>query len=266
MKKSVVLSAAAAAFFVAIIAFIPATVIEGSVNQRLMSEARLQITGGTIWSGNGTLVFAGAGPGVQDARFEVPLKWSFAPASLLRLRLGVDVATSGRQLSGTATAEAGLFDLQLRNTDIKIGMELLARIRRELSLIKPSGELQFISAGHALTIDYAAPHAMAGRMNFAATQVRVRAIGGLPISAPLGSYSGNLVFEGQRVAYQIEKSSGILALTGGGHVVLGKTNEFRYQGFAAALPGSPVWVASVLGSFGRLSPDGRVNIDYKTNW
>jgi hypothetical protein len=107
---------------------------------------------------------------------------------------------------------------------------------------------------------------MAGRLNFAANHIRIQSIGGLPISAPLGSYHGNLMFEQQRVSYQIEKSSGMLALNGGGHVVLGKTNEFRYQGFASAPAGSPAWVASLLGRVGRLAPDGRVNIDYKTSW
>jgi hypothetical protein len=266
MKKPLVFGVAAAAFVAAVVAFIPATTIESAVNQRLAPTARLQVTGGTIWSGAAVVSLLGATRSAQDNSLDVPVKWSFAPSSLLRLRLGFDLVFNGRLLSGTSLAEAGIVDLQLRNMDVKIAMDILARLRRELSLFKPSGEFQLTSAGSTLNIDYASPHAMTGQLNFAANRIRVQSIGGLPVGAPLGSYSGKLSFEGQRIAYQIEKSSGILALTGGGHVVLGKANEFRYQGFASALPGSPVWVASALGSFGRLSPDGRVNIDYKTNW
>jgi hypothetical protein len=266
MKKTLVLSVAAATFMTAVVAFIPATLIESAVNPRFMPTTRLQVTGGTIWAGTANVIVAGATPQLQDVPLEIPVKWSVAPSSLLRLRLGFDVIASGRQFNGSWTAEAGLFDLQLRNMDVTIAMELLARIRRELSLFQPRGEFQLTSVGPAFTVDYAAPHAMAGRLNFAANHIRIQSIGGLPISAPLGSYHGNLMFEPQRVSYQIEKSSGMLALNGGGHVVLGKTNEFRYQGFASAPAGSPAWVASLLGRVGRLAPDGRVNIDYKTSW
>jgi hypothetical protein len=107
---------------------------------------------------------------------------------------------------------------------------------------------------------------MAGRLSFAVNRFRVRAIGGVPLGAPLGSYRGHLIFNGQRIVYQIETSSGLLSLIGGGHVVLGKPNEFHYQGFGAALPGSPSWLANTIGTLGRATPDGRVSIDYKTNW
>jgi hypothetical protein len=256
------------AFAVALVAFVPAGVIEAPLNQRLAPSARIQVSGGTIWSGAGTLTLTSGNRDVRanDSKVDVPLKWSFAPTSLARLRLGFDVVATGPTINGAATVEAGLLSMQVRNADLKAALDALAKINRDLSVFKPGGELQLLSAGNSISVDYAAPFAMAGRLNFAASRIRVQSFAGLPIGVPLGSYSGNMVFDGQRINYQIEKSSGLLALNGGGHVVLGKTNEFRYQGFASTLPGSPVWVASLLGNLGRASPDGRVNIDYKKNW
>ena len=184
----------------------------------------------------------------------------------MRLRIGVDVEATGRHVFGKTTVEAGVLSVQLRKADLHLAMESLSQLNRDIAFLRPAGEVQFLSDGHSLKIDYAAPHAMAGRLNFAANRVRVQASAGIPLSVPLGSYGGHMVFDGQRVVYQIEKSSGLLSLNGGGHVVLGKQNEFKYQGFAAALPGSPDWLASTLGGLGRATPDGRVNIDYKTNW
>jgi hypothetical protein len=263
MTRRAIIIAAILAFAVAVVAFIPASLGEAPLNQRLAPSARMQTSVGTVWSGSGTLIIS---DGNRAAQVEIPLKWSFAPLSLARLRLGFDVLATGPAVNGSVTVETGVLSLQVRNVELKATIEALAKINRDLSVFKPGGELQFSTAGNAVSIDYAAPHAIVGRLDFAASRVRVQSVAGLPIGVPLGSYSGNMVFEGQRVNYQIEKSTGLLALTGGGHVLLGKSKEFRYQGFASTIPGGPVWLASLLGSLGRASPDGRINIDYKTNW
>jgi len=277
MKARTIALTGGASLAIALLAFIPANMIESLINKRLAPGAQLTGISGTIWSGAATMQIAEAGQQInaeagrqinaaRGGRIEIPLTWSFAPTSLLRLRLGADVMASGRALSGKARVEAGLLSMRLRDADIKAAMESLGRLHQNFSMLKPGGELQIRSSGAPLSIDYLAPHAMSGRLDFAAANVRVRSIAGLPIAVPLGSYGGHMVFDGQRVNYQIEKSSGLLALTGGGHIALGNSREFHYKGYAAALPGSPVWLAQMLGSFGRTSPDGRASIDYKTNW
>ncbi len=269
MKAQTIALTGAAALAIALLAFIPAKMLETTLNKRLAPGAQLTGLNGTIWSGAATMQIAEAGKPISTARgerIEIPLTWSFAPTSLLRLRLGADVVASGRALSGKGRVEAGFLSMHLRDADINAAMESLGRLHQNYSILKPGGECQIRSTGAPLTIDYLTPHAMSGRLDFAVTNVRVRSIAGLPIAVPLGSYGGHMVFDGQRVNYQIEKSTGLLALTGGGHIELGNTREFRYKGYAAALPGSPVWLAQALGSFGRTSPDGRANIDYKTNW
>ena len=269
MKPRTIAATGAIALAIALLAFVPAKLLEATLNKQLAPGAQLVGINGTIWSGAATLQIAEAGKPISAARggrVDIPLTWSFAPTSLLRLRLGVEVVASGRALNGRARAEAGFLSVQMRNADIKAAMDAIGRLHQNFSVIKPSGEIQILSSSAPLKIDYMAPHAMAGRLDFAATNVRVRSIAGLPIAVPLGSYGGHMTFEGQRVNYQIEKSSGLLALTGGGYVSLGNTREFQYKGYAAALPGSPVWLAQALGNFGRTSPDGRASIDYKTNW
>jgi len=269
MKARTIALTGGAAFSIALTVFIPANMVASLINKRLAPSAQLTGISGTIWSGAATVQIAEAGQQISAARsdrIEIPLTWSFAPSSLLRLRLGADVVASGRALSGKARVEAGLLGMRLRDADIKAAMESLGRLHQNFSILKPGGELQIRSSGAPLSINYLAPHAMSGRLDFAAADVRVRSIVGVPIAVPLGSYGGHMVFDGQRVNYQIEKSSGLLALTGGGHIALGNSREFHYKGYAAALPGSPVWLAQMLGSFGRTSPDGRASIDYKTNW
>ncbi|MFO0214400.1 MAG: hypothetical protein ACK511_00040, partial [Burkholderiales bacterium] len=148
----------------------------------------------------------------------------------------------------------------------RLAIESLSQLNKDIAFLRPAGELQFLSEGHPLQVDYLSPNAMAGRLNFKVSRVRVQAIAGVPLGVPLGSYGGHLIFNGQRIVYQIEKSSGLLSLNGGGHMVLGKPNEFKYQGFAAALSGSPVWLANAIGTLGRATSDGRVSIDYQTTW
>jgi hypothetical protein len=275
VKRRTVIIFGLCAFVVAVLALLPASIFESPLNNALAPGAQIRNSSGTIWSGSALVQLNGSqppgqNPGQRGSRaspaIEVPITWSFAPTSLMRLRLGFDVFATGRHVLGKTTVEAGILSVQLRSVDLRLAMESLSQLNHDMAFLRPSGEVQFSSDGHALQIDYFSPNAMAGRLNFAANRVRFQAIAGIPVSVPLGSYGGHLIFNGQRIVYQIEKSSGFLSLNGGGHVVLGKPNEFQYQGFAGALPGSPVWLASTLAGLGRATPDGRVTIDYKTNW
>ncbi len=269
MKRRTFVLVGVVAFVSATITYLPASLFESPLNKLLSTNAQLRNMGGTIWSGTALVQLNGgqtAGQLRSTPAIEAPIQWSFAPTSLMRLRLGFDVVATGRHVLGKTTVEAGLLSVQLRNADLRIAIESLSQLNKDIAFLRSAGELQFLSEGHTLQVEYASPHAMLGRLNFAASRVRIQALPGVPLSVPLGSYSGHLVFNGQRIVYQIEKSSGLLSLNGGGHVVLGKPNEFKYQGFGAALPGSPVWLANTIGTLGRATPDGRVSIDYKTNW
>lgn len=272
MKRRTVVIVGLCAFVVATVALFPAIIIESPVNRALSllaTNPQLRNVSGTIWSGAALVQLKGSRASSQSQAtpaLDVPISWSFAPTSMLRLRIGLNVTATGRHLSGKTTVEAGMLSVNLRNTDLRLSIEGLSHLNGDIAVLRPSGDVQFISDGHTLQINYASSHEMAGRLSFAVNRFRVRAIGGVPLGAPLGSYRGHLIFNGQRIVYQIETSSGLLSLIGGGHVVLGKPNEFHYQGFGAALPGSPSWLANTIGTLGRATPDGRVSIDYKTNW
>lgn len=268
MKARLLIATGVIALGVALIAFIPAGILESIANQRLAPTAQLRATSGTIWSGATVLQIAEAGKplAARGAKMEVPIRWSFAPSSLLRLRLGADVTATGRALNGKFRLEAGVLSAQIRDADVNAAMDAIGRLNQTVSIFKPGGELQVRSTEVPWRIDYLAPNAMTGRLDFAASKVRMASIAGVPVGVPIGSYSGNLVFDGQRVNYKIDKSSGLISLIGGGHVAFDNSREFYYKGVATSLPGSPVWLASTLGGFGRTSPDGRTSIDYKTRW
>jgi hypothetical protein len=245
--------------------FLPAQLAEPMLNRKLANQASVQITGGTLWSGNTLLVIGGAN-NRRDKSAEVPLTWSFAPMSLLRLRAGFDVTANGASLRGRTRVEAGVLNVQLRDIDVRFNLALINRLNANVGILKPSGEAHFTSPESALRINYGPPNDMDGSLAVKVDNVRVAAFAGLPLSVPIGSYAGSLKFDKQRINYNIDKSSGLLGLTGGGHIEFGSKREFRYQGFASALPGSPVWLAGTLGNLGRASPDGRVSIDQNINW
>ena len=274
MRRGVLIAVGLAALLIAGLVFFPATVIVNLIDERLAPRVVLQAVDGTIWSGRaavaimplpagGTMSRRGTAP---RALLQVPLEWSFAPSSLLRGRLGADVRMQSSELSGKLRAEAGVFNLQVRDADISASMAALARVNQELGLFKPSGRIEAISTDDAVTIGYAAPHPMSGTLKLSVSDVRLRAGALLGLSVPIGSYAGAVKFTGERIDYRIDSSKGALALTGGGHITRDANRELRYEGVASALPGSPTWLIGALASAGRLTPDGRVNINVKTRW
>jgi hypothetical protein len=290
MQKRWLIAFGVSVLVVAGIAFIPASLIQSQLNARALNVS-MRDASGTVWIGRGVLVIV---PG--DARnitnrdanrnnqLVIPLQWSIAPLSLLRGRLGFDVSAnatanasananananankSARAVKGSLTAEVGFTNLQIRNADLTLAMEELARLSRDAALFKPAGSARILSATEPVRIDYRAPHNMHGNIKLNANDVRMRAGALFGLSVPLGSYAGLVTFKDQRIDYRIDESKGMLALSGSGHITRDATREFRYDGFASTLPGSPVWLLGALSSVGKLTSDGRVKIDVNTKY
>ncbi len=276
MRRGVFILVGLVALLIAGVLFVPATVIVNLIDERLAPRVVLQAVDGTIWSGRATVAIMPVQPGSGTAKrpnapkpralLQVPLTWSFAPTSLLRGRFGADIRLQSSDLSGKLRAEAGLFNLQVRDADVSASMEALARVNQELGMWKPNGRIEAISTDDAVTIGYAAPHPMSGTLKLSVSDVRLRAGALLGLAVPIGSYAGTVKFTGERIDYRIDSSKGALALTGGGHITRDANRELRYEGFASTLPGSPTWLLGALTSVGRVTPDGRVNINVKTRW
>lgn len=263
MKKSLLI-AGAAALLVGVAAFAPASLLQGTANRALADAGEMKQLTGTVWSGAGIVSLKASG-----GRIDVPVKWSWAPSSLARARMGFDITASGREIAGDVRVEAGLVDVQFRRADIRASMAALGRLSRNIGFARPSGDLRILTGDNSVTVGYAAPHTLGGGTRLTVSNVRLQGLGGLSLGTlapPLGSYEGTVNFAGQRIDFKIDKSSGLLGLAGGGNIVLGPQRSFQYQGFASMLPGSPVWLMSSFASLGKATPDGRFNIDIKTNW
>jgi hypothetical protein len=273
LPRWALISLGVVALLLGLLAFIPASLLEGAVARRNLSLV-LTNTTGTVWSGSAMLLVADSPqaartPQANRTALRVPITWSFAPTSLARARLGFDVTAGNdalRDIAGTAVVEAGVTDVAIRKADMRLSMAALARVSRDVALFRPTGLVHVRSGERTVTIDYRAPHNMAGEVRLNANEVRLRAAALLGLSVPLGSYAGRVTFAGQRIDYRIDESKGVLALTGSGHVTRDANREFHYDGFATPLPGSPPWLLGALSGLGRITPDGRVKLDVKAKY
>ncbi len=282
MKRGVFIAVGLLALFIASVVFVPASVVVNLVDERLAPRLLLQSVEGTIWSGRANVSLmplpppsaasnaGGASKRASTAKprplLQVPVTWSFAPTSLLRGRFGLDLRMQSTELSGKLRTEAGLWNLQVRDADVSASMDALSRVNQDLGVFKPAGRIEALSTDDVVTIGYAAPHPMSGTIKLSVSDVRLRAGALLGLAVPIGSYAGTVKFTGERIDYQIDSSKGMLSLTGKGHITRDANRELHYDGVAAPLPGSPTWLIGALVSAGRITPDGRVNINVKTRW
>jgi hypothetical protein len=278
MRRGAFIAVGLTALLIAGLIFVPATVIVNLIDERLAPRVVLQAVDGTIWSGRATVAIMPVPSGgaarretskrnaTPRALLQVPVQWSFAPSSLLRGRFGADIRMQSSELSGKLRAEAGIFNVQVRDADISASMDALSRVNQDLGLFKPSGRIEALSTDDAVTVGYAAPHPMSGSLKLSVSDVRLRAGALLGLAVPIGSYAGTVKFTGERIDYRIDSSRGMLALSGSGHITRDANRELHYDGVATPLPGSPTWLMGALVSTGRLTPDGRVNINVKTRW
>lgn len=243
---------------VATCAMIPATLIEVQINERLKNTGVFRVTGGTIWSGQGTLQLK-QGRTHQMAAF---ISWSFAPTSLLSARLGVDVAAAGADVNGRARIAFGLVNAKITNTDIATTFEVVNRFSPFLLIMRTSGEVQLRAGETPFTLGYATPHATSGTLKATVSKLKVRTLGGDDI----GRFAATLTFDKQNTAYNIDDSNGLLRLSGGGNISRSSPREFRYVGSAVVSRATPAWLTASLMAVGRPSLDGRIQLDYKVNF
>ncbi len=260
MNKRILIAIGVASFLFAACVFIPATFIEAPVNARLGDQASFRVTGGTIWSGTG--IFSLGNIRTRQASQEIPFSWSFAPSGLFGLRLSADVVANGALVRGSARVGAGVSNLKISRADLVTSLEIATRMNANLALLRPSGEIRTITQDDSVTISYSNTPSINGRLFINANDVRLRTV----TPQIFGSYEAQLTFDDQRINYNINKSSGMLNIFGSGTVAWVSVREFRYQGFASTTRAAPNWLPATLLTVGRLTPDGRINIDYKTSW
>lgn len=255
------------AFALGAVAFAPARLLEGPARAALAPHGDLTNTVGTVWSGSGVLVLGvlgkqagGRGAGVSGVN--VPIAWQFAPASLFKLRLGFDVLAKSDAISGVARAGLGVRNIDISSADIKADASFISALNNLIAFAGPRGTLQLrTNVGESVTFAYRGPISVGGKLNAQANNLALRTL----FAQPVGSYEININFRDNLAEYSFVKSSGLLALDGGGQVQWLPRREFAYNGTAKASPQAPLLFAAML-PLGRPTLDGRVRIDYKGAW
>ena len=245
-------------FIIAATAMIPATSVEASINQRISKIGVLRVTGGTIWSGQGTLELKQG----RTRQMEAFVTWSFAPLSLLSARIGFDITAAGADVNGKARVALGLASAKISATEVATTFEALNRFSPFLSMMRVGGEVQLRAGDAPLTIEYAAPHDASGTLKATTSKLKIRTIG----NDTLGRFSATFTANKQNIAYKIDDSNGLLTLNGGGNISRSNPREFRYVGNANVSRATPAWLTAGLITVGKPSLDGRIQIDYKFNF
>ena len=249
-----------AVFIIGLMVLAPATLIQGPANRAMAPNAALTVTAGTIWSGSGTLALFPTARAVI-----VPVTWRFDPLALLRLRLGLYLAGNSPALSGYTRVGAGIASMELRDTDRKIDGALISRSNSMLSLMGPRGSLHLkINDGDRIITPYQTQSGIRALEGKLAVKFDSLTLPGLS-PRPLGTYDIAVKLNNSTAEYAFVNCAGNLKFDGGGTVSWGSAHTFVYRGLASA-PREASSLLTPLMSVGQPTADGRLQINYNTNW
>ena len=246
----------ALAFVIGLIEFLPAYWFESRINAALPAPWRISVSG-SVWDGFGVLQSG------QTDMAAVPLTWKFNPKALTELRAAWNIAPDGRGLSGNVSVGAGWRSLEISDASLNIDADMLSQMFPVVALLAPSGSFRLHTpAASRLTIDYGNDFRARG-----AAEINVDNLGLRPTGPQtLGSYLLKITARDTVIDYQISQSSGALKLDGGGRIQIASPRALTYTGYVTPSPSLPENVLSQLNSAGRVEADGRVRIEWKTQW
>jgi hypothetical protein len=246
----------ATAFVAGLIKFLPASIVEARLNEALPAPWNM-VVNGTLWDGQGVLR---AGKSPDSPR--IPVTWKFDPAALLRLSAAWDIASTSPAISGTVNVGKSWRAVEIRNAALAFDAAALAPIHPLLALAAPSGILQiFTPPGAALSMQTHDSLRMNGEVQIEATGFSVR-----PLSPALpGNYNAKLTTQDSRIDYTVSQKKGALNMAGSGNIDLAR-RSLSYSGLINPAPDLPEALLAHLKSIGKAEPDGRLRLDWKTQW
>jgi len=240
------------------LAIAPATWLDLALERASGGRLRLAEASGTIWHGQGRLVFA-AGPAVTGpasgtaapaadpdtavlSGVALPgrMQWKLAPLPLLvgmiDAQLQIDGMKEPARLQGTP------FELRLGNSQLALARTDLGALGSPWSTVRPAAALRLAWEGVSL---------QRGRFD-GRLQIELRDVSSaLSAVRPLGSYRIVIAGRSDRTAIELETLSGALRLAGRGEVLAGRP-RFPPQAAPAAPADTPL--LGLLGLLG--SPEG----------
>ena len=241
------------AFVAGLIVFLPAKLIESSVNTALAPKLRLS-TSGTIWCGSGSL------RSTQTNAIDVPITWRFAPLSLFRLRAAWQLAADGPALNGSSLIGAGVQTVELRDAKVDVDVGVFATLNAAAEMFRPSGRVQIDT--ESLTVRYDNVLRAEGDAHLNIDRFGL----GSMAERPIGSYAIDIQGRDTKTGFTIGKSSGMLVLDGSGSVATAAPRQFVYNGNALLAGDAPEAIRNAINAIGKTGTDGRIRIEQKINW
>lgn len=228
-----------AAYGAFLVATLPASfaIAHGTPNDALV----LEDVAGTVWHGSARATLARSRPAVTLDR----LAWRFAPAALLRARLGFDVTSTDPRLQGTMRLTHGFDGFAAERVQVQAQAALASTLLPLVAPWRPTG-----------TMTLAAPRlAWNGRDEIRgdATLEWRGATVSLPDAKALGTYRATLHGEGGPARVTLATVEGALALRGEGTLA---PPAFTFNGDARGEGPQAESVAPVLDLLGPRRADG----------
>jgi general secretion pathway protein N len=239
------------------LAMAPATWLDLALERASGGRVRLAEASGTIWQGQGRLVFAYAstvpvpGPASGTAAptpdpdaavlngVALPgrMQWKLAPLPLLVGMIDAQLQTDG--MKEPARLQGTPFELRLGNSQLALARTDLGALGSPWSTVRPAAALRLVWEGVSL---------QRGRFD-GRLQIELRDVSSaLSAVRPLGSYRIVVSGRAERTAIELETLGGALRLSGRGEVQAG-----RLRFTAQAAPADPA-DTRLLGLLGLLGP------------
>lgn len=191
-----------------LVALAPATLLDVALKRTTHGRLRLPEAHGSAWAGAGRLELRDPS---GHAGVGTPLHWTFQPQSLLRGRLGFQVALGDD--SRRFPMSLSLFGLEFSNADFLLPAAALGVATPRMALLKPTGELHVRIPALSYRGDVLSGHGVVGWMSAGSALTPV---------APLGDYELRFVGATDGLHASLRTISGPLRLEGGASRMAGQ--------------------------------------------
>lgn len=248
MRAWLVIVAGIAAFVIALLAFMPATLIDRELDKQSGGKLRLADASGTVWNGRGAITAPGAG-------WRVPLAFSVAPSDVIRGSHRLLL----QPVDGAATPRGAI---EAANGGVRI---------RDLAIDLPASALTSAMPARGLAVAGGAVSVSAGVFDWTATDndgglnarwSAARLVVGETV-ADLGTVELALSPRNGALNGRIASSGGDVRIDG--TAIIASSGAVTVDATVAPSPAAPATVARALAAIGTPDAQGAVRIAWRGN-
>lgn len=246
MRRAFLVLVFVAALAIGVIAFLPASIVDGRIAAATDGRLRVAEASGTIWNGQGVL-------GDATGAWRVPFAWRIDPLAVLRGEREVTLLPAAGAATPAGTIAIAGNTAVVRELTLELPAAALVALAPSRAILAAGGTVSIVAP--SLRLDPAAPD---GTLDARWSNARI-------VTALAAAELGTV-----RLAVRPQGGSLAGTLTNeGGDVTIDGTARYAAPTLAveatlAAVPSAPPPIAQLLGMLGPAS-DGRVRIAWRGN-